>query len=254
MVKKRAADGMGGHQRPGEGATDDWLTPPGLVGALGPFDLDPCASVGQPWPTARTMLTRHDDGLSLYPWWGTVWLNPPYGRDTWTWLGRLADHGDGIALVFARTETDGFWRTVWQRADGLYFLKGRLHFHRPVTGERAASNAGSPSVLVGYGGEACRRLRQIDRTAWPGRYVSNVVGWTAPTRTGGNEMTLWVVYNRDPNDGVTLHAACGSRDAAEWVRQRLARRDADLARYTVEPVPAADDLFDRLNPRAEGEA
>lgn len=36
------------HQRPHHGASDVWLTPPEIVADLGPFDLDPCAAVGQP--------------------------------------------------------------------------------------------------------------------------------------------------------------------------------------------------------------
>lgn len=62
----------------------------------------------------------------------------------------MADHGNGIALVFARTETAWFFRTVWERADALLFLRGRIHFYRP-DGKRAKTNAGAPSVLVAYG-------------------------------------------------------------------------------------------------------
>lgn len=164
-----ATRSMGSHHRPSEGKSNDWLTPPEIIDALGPFDLDPCASVRQPWPTAKEMLTVADDGLA-WDWHGCVWLNPPYGPHVWAWLDKLADHGNGIALIFARTETKEFFRTVWERASCLFFIKGRLHFHRPVTGKRAAFNAGAPSVLVGYGPEACRRLRSL--TKIPGRFVS----------------------------------------------------------------------------------
>jgi hypothetical protein len=167
-VSAATSRSMGSHHRPREGRSNDWLTPPEILTAVGPFDLDPCASVGQPWPTASEMWT--DRGLDR-DWSGFVWLNPPYGPHVWEWLDRLADHGDGMALIFARTETEGFFRTVWERADALYFLRGRLHFHRPVTGERAAFNAGAPSVLVGYGVRASLRLKSIDREAVPGRYV-----------------------------------------------------------------------------------
>lgn len=30
----------------------EWLTPRNIVDALGPFDLDPCAPIVRPWPTA----------------------------------------------------------------------------------------------------------------------------------------------------------------------------------------------------------
>lgn len=162
------ARAMGSHHAPNKGETDDWLTPPRLVNALGPFDLDPCASVDQPWPTAMLMHTINENGL-LKPWNGMVWLNPPYGPATWGWLDRLADHGNGIALIFARTETAGFHREVWRRATALYFFEGRLFFHRPVTGERAKANAGAPSVLVAYGDAAANRIFKVQDH--PGRFI-----------------------------------------------------------------------------------
>ncbi len=148
--------GIGGHTRANRGETDVWLTPPSIVEELGPFDLDPCSPVNRPWSTAATHFTIEDDGLSR-EWNGFVWLNPPYGPQTGKWLKRLADHGSGIALIFARTETEMFFREVWRRASSLLFIEGRLHFHN-VKGERAKGNAGGPSVLVGYGLEADRRL------------------------------------------------------------------------------------------------
>ncbi len=150
---------IGGHHRPNRGLSDDWLTPPALVRALGPFDLDPCAAVGQPWPTAATQWTRVDDGLSR-DWFGTVWLNPPYSA-VWQWIDRLADHGDGIGLVFARTETRWFFSAVFDRADALYFLRGRLSFLWP-DGSPASGNSGAPSVLAAYGPVAVGRLRRLD--------------------------------------------------------------------------------------------
>lgn len=66
------------------------------------------------------------------------------------WLRRLRDHGDGIALVPARTETEMFFECVWGRADGVLFLKRRPHFHY-VDGRRATFNSGAPMVLIAYG-------------------------------------------------------------------------------------------------------
>jgi len=73
-------------------------------------------------------------------------------------MAKLAEHGDGVALLFARTETAMFHKYVWPIADALLFLKGRLHFHRP-DGTRAPGNAGGPSVLVAYGRENALALR-----------------------------------------------------------------------------------------------
>ena len=73
-------------------------------------------------------------------------------------MARLAEHGDGIALLFARTETAMFHKHVWNKADALLFLKGRLHFHRP-DGTRASGNAGGPSVLIAYGTQNAAALK-----------------------------------------------------------------------------------------------
>jgi hypothetical protein len=43
----------------GRGATDDWLTPPDIIAALGPFDLDPCSPETRPWDTAAKHYTPH---------------------------------------------------------------------------------------------------------------------------------------------------------------------------------------------------
>jgi hypothetical protein len=145
------------HTRPYNGETNDWITPKWLVDALGPFDLDPCASTKQPWPTATRMLTYHDDGLTQL-WDGFVWLNPPYGPNTGEWLARLAQHGDGIALVPARTETGWFQQRVWNAAGSVLFLTPRLRFHRP-DGTLPAGNAGHASVLVAFGKRAQIKLQ-----------------------------------------------------------------------------------------------
>lgn len=144
--------GMGSHQS-ARSETDCWLTPPALLDALGgadSFDLDPCSLEARPWPTARAHYTPADNGLTK-PWFGRVWLNPPYSTELVTrFLGRMAEHGEGVALIFARTETDSFHRFVWGAATGLLFLRGRLNFHYP-DGRRASANGGAPSVLIAYG-------------------------------------------------------------------------------------------------------
>ena len=124
---------------------DEWL----ILARLGTFDLDPCAPVVRPWPTAATHYTKENDGLSQ-PWFGRVWLNPPFGREAVKWLRKLAKHGNGIALVPARTETLWFYECVWCSADGVLFLTSRPHFHY-VDGSKAKANSGAPICLVAYG-------------------------------------------------------------------------------------------------------
>lgn len=125
----------------------DWLTPPEWINALGPFDLDPACPRIMPWKTATQMLSVA--GLE-YPWRGRVWLNPPFGNQAAAWLRRLRTHGNGIALIPARTETPMFYGSVWGQADAVCFVKGRPHFYRP-DGSRAPFNSGAPIALIAYG-------------------------------------------------------------------------------------------------------
>ena len=163
--------GLSSHQRPHRGTSDVWLTPPTIIDALGPFDLDPCAAPHpRPWPTARVMYGPPLDGLRL-PWRGFVWCNPPFGPEAQKWLARLALHGDGIGLVPARTETRWFVEHVWGSADAILFLDGRPHFHHP-DGTRSRANSGAPICLVAYGEEAVLRLSTCDL---PGSFVNHWV-------------------------------------------------------------------------------
>lgn len=162
--------GMGGHHSHAP-LKEEWLTPPHILAALGPFDLDPCAPPPErrPWPMADKHYSLEDDGLKQ-PWHGRVWLNPPYGAKTGVWLDRLAKHRNGIALIFARTETEMFFDQVWHQADGLLFLKGRLHFHHS-SGVRAEANSGAPSVLVAYGSA---NMAKLQTCGLPGAFMA---GW-----------------------------------------------------------------------------
>lgn len=161
------ARGMAKHERGYCGATNEWLTPPELLRALGHFDLDPCSPVRRPWDTADHHYTIHEDGL-IQPWFGRVWLNPPYGPEVGRWLARLAEHGNGMALVFARTETRTFARYVWRAAEAVLFVSGRIRFC-DSTGELSSNNAGAGSVLIAYGADNARVLAQCNL---PGQFLS----------------------------------------------------------------------------------
>jgi hypothetical protein len=170
-------NGSKAHRRNGIGShhsalskTDEWLTPPEIIQALGPFELDPCAPELRPWPTAHVHFTKIDDGMARQ-WIGRVWCNPPYGAQTAIWIRKLSEHGNGIALIFARTETDCWHRYVWPRATALVFLRGRINFHH-VTGQRANKNSGAPSALIAYGGENAEALLFACKTSIPGHFVA----------------------------------------------------------------------------------
>jgi len=155
----------------GNPQTLEWLTPPGLVQALGPFDLDPCAPAEgrRVWPTAALHYSLPQDGLKL-PWEGRVWCNPPYGKELERWVERMAHHQNGIALIFARTETQAFNRWIWPMASAMLFLEGRIRFHRPITGEQYR-DGGAPSVLVAYDRDGIRNAAAIKDAGIPGAWL-----------------------------------------------------------------------------------
>lgn len=150
--------GMGSHHS-AKPKTTVWLTPPDIIEELGPFDLDPCGAPG--WDTARRHYYEADNGLAL-PWSGRVWLNPPYTvNEIRQWMWKLQEHDCGTALVFARTEAQWFFESVWGKARALLFMEGRINFYT-ARGIRAKGNAGAPSVLAAYGDLDTDKLAAAD--------------------------------------------------------------------------------------------
>ncbi|HOX21818.1 MAG TPA: DNA N-6-adenine-methyltransferase [Elusimicrobiales bacterium] len=148
---------------------DEWLTPKYITDVLGPFDLDPCASIVRPWDIGTTCYTKENGGGLIKDWHGFVWCNPPYGRETEKWMKRMAEHNNGIALIFARTETKTFFKWIWPKASGFFFIEKRVNFC-DTQGVASKASAGAPSVLVAYGEEAARRLRECTLN---GKYLDN---------------------------------------------------------------------------------
>lgn len=143
-----------------------WLTPTYITDALGPFDLDPCGAPDHHLAKITYTPEAGLDGLDLN-WFGRVWLNPPYGRQAEPFMHRMVEHGHGVALIFARTETKLFHETVWDAASSVLFLKGRLNFLRSDK-SRAAANSGAPSCLVAYSDDDSWYL---EHGGLPGKHV-----------------------------------------------------------------------------------
>lgn len=150
---------MASHETTGQ--SDEWFTPPWLFDSLGiKFDLDPC------WPDPRLGYKGPYtpckkiiwDGGQYANWRGSVWLNPPYGgRNAITsWLQKLAEHGDGIALVPNRTGAN-WWQDFAQQADALLFVRGKIRFLRPDGTE--GKNPGYGNVLMAFGPNMARALK-----------------------------------------------------------------------------------------------
>lgn len=110
-------------------------TPDALFAQLslefGPFDLDAAAS--DALHVVPFYFTSVSDGLRL-PWWGTVWVNPPYGRGIGRWIEKAvrevaAGRADRVVmLVPAATSTRWWHALVLPHATEVRFLAGRLTF------------------------------------------------------------------------------------------------------------------------------
>lgn len=134
----------------------EWYTPPHIFQQLGIiFDLDPCAAPVHDHVPARHKYVLPTNGL-IEPWNGTVWLNPPYGKHTGTWVRKLADHGDGIALVFARPDTAWFQEALLS-ADIVCFVEKRIKFVNGQTG-KSDGTPGAGSALLGWGTVAYKAI------------------------------------------------------------------------------------------------
>ena len=141
--------------------TVDWYTPKWIFDSLGlKFDLDPChPSVKIPWIPTRNFYTVLDNGLAQ-PWFGLVWFNPPYGKETSQWLAKMHEHRNGIALVFARTDTK-WYHDYCCKADAILFLKGRISFVDGL-GLTSGSGAGAGSMLIAWGDKSVQALRKME--------------------------------------------------------------------------------------------
>ena len=98
-----------------------------LADAMGGFDLDPAAGC-EPTPIATDRYTVDDDGLTT-PWYGTVWLNPPFSEKL-PWYRRAVNQYERPAVdavvAVGPVDTSTDWFQDWfTRADIVAFLNGR---------------------------------------------------------------------------------------------------------------------------------
>lgn len=154
-------------EKGGKAATTEWYTPSYIIDSLGgKFDLDPCAPDLE-WYTARRCFTKEIDGLSQQ-WEGRVFLNPPYSNPIIKhFVQKLADHGNGIALLYARCDNKMFFEDIFNRAISIKFLRDRISFIRPDGSK--GDRPGTGSVLVAYGKECDEILRKCTLL---GKYIN----------------------------------------------------------------------------------
>jgi hypothetical protein len=137
--------------------SNEWYTPAKYIEAarsvMGGIDLDPasCALANEVVRATR-YYTAEENGL-MQPWYGRVWLNPPYGSAaTGTGVGRTAGgvctrtsvmrkfilrllegYKTGVieqAILVVTTDTDASWFVpLWEHL--ICFCDHRVRFNRP---------------------------------------------------------------------------------------------------------------------------
>lgn len=130
-------------------ATEEWETPQEFFDELNStfhFDLDACASQGN--AKCDRYFTKDDNALEQH-WTGTVWMNPPYGRQIESFMKKAfmesCKGATVVCLVPARTDTR-WWHRYANRGMVIH-IKGRLSFGG------ASSPAPFPSaVVIFFGG------------------------------------------------------------------------------------------------------
>jgi hypothetical protein len=118
----------------------EWYTPRIYVEAaaevflMAGVDLDPASSkIAQQTVKAGAFYTKDDDGLSK-PWFGNVWLNPPYGSGIIEpfikrLVGDFADGKIAQAVVLTNNATETQWfQLLLSRASAVCFPSGRIEF------------------------------------------------------------------------------------------------------------------------------
>jgi len=155
----------GYHENPGGVVqSNEWYTPPEIFTALKVnFDLDVASPINPiPWIPAKKHFNKNDDGLTQL-WYGFVWCNPPYGRETGAWLEKFIEHHNGIALVNSRTDTKWFHNYAI-KSDVICFVKGRLAFYKPhkVNQLIQGQSASTGTLLLGCGDKAIQAIQQAD--------------------------------------------------------------------------------------------
>lgn len=144
-----------------DGEENEWYTPKYIFDAIGlEFDMDPCSpGEGFTFVPAKKHLTIVDDGLTS-DWDGTVFMNPPYGKHTKDWMKKLVEHGNGIALVFSRTDVAWFQDSV-PSASLVCFISSRIKFYKGgIKEDCIVGTPGAGSVLIAYGEKSAEALKK----------------------------------------------------------------------------------------------
>ncbi|HUV08428.1 MAG TPA: DNA N-6-adenine-methyltransferase, partial [Spirochaetia bacterium] len=141
--------------------------------AMESIDLDP-ASCPDAQKTVKSAhyFTEQDNGLEQ-DWYGNVFLNPPYKMPLIELfieklIEELPNLNSAILLTNNNTDTKWFLRAV-EKAQGVCFTKGRIHFY---TAERSETQPTNGQALF-YFGQDFKSFKEIfSGIGWIAKYDS----------------------------------------------------------------------------------
>ncbi|SRR6266568_527608 len=124
-------------------SSNEWYTPSKYIEAarevMGTIDLDPAScELANQVVKATKYYTKEDNGL-MHPWYGNVWLNPPFGKtnnqSNQAFFTRklLRDYFTNsikqAILLITPKNTAGYFQALWQFP--ICFTNHNVIFYRP---------------------------------------------------------------------------------------------------------------------------
>ncbi|WP_449130925.1 phage N-6-adenine-methyltransferase [Staphylococcus epidermidis] len=131
--------------------SNEWSTPQKLFDELDKefnFTLDPCSTHEN--AKCSKHFTIEENGLEQDWSKDIVFMNPPYGRGIRYWIEKAYKESNKgatvVCLIPARTDTTYWHDFIFDKADDIRFLRGRLKFGG------SKNSAPFPSAIVVYRG------------------------------------------------------------------------------------------------------
>jgi hypothetical protein len=137
--------------------SDEHYTPKWLFDEMGiEFDLDVAAPTGGSHVPAGKYYTESDNGL-IQPWFGNVWMNPPFSKPS-PWVEKFIANGQGIALLVVSKSK--WFRDIWDLADAIAPTPYNFKFDRPDGSNKQIS---FQTFLFAFGETNVKGIKQLER-------------------------------------------------------------------------------------------